>query len=86
MHVYVRQDNFTTNPCLFLNHFFAFVLVGHPEFMSFVPYKGFKVVLLESTVHTVEPRYKKPLVQQTIFFTPIVVKYMEKNLDITKPC
>ena len=28
---------------------------------------------------------KKPSVKQTIFFSPVVVKYIEKNLDIMKP-
>ena len=28
----------------------------------------------------------KSLVRQTIFFTLVIVKCMEKNLDITKPC
>ena len=28
----------------------------------------------------------KSSVQQTIFFTLVIVKCMEKNLDITKPC
>ena len=56
MHVYVRQDNFTTNRLFFKIKFFAFVPVGHPEFMSLVPL-CFKVFLLEPTLHTctVEP-------------------------------
>ena len=36
-----------------------------------------------------EPRYNEPLYNKvlgkTIYFAPGVVKYMEKNLDITKP-
>ena len=27
----------------------------------------------------------KSLVYRTIFFAPVIVKYMKKNLDITKP-
>ena len=39
---------------------------------------------------TVEPRYDGPLHNEvlgkrTIFFTPVRVKYMKKNLDTTKP-
>ena len=39
---------------------------------------------------TVEPQYDEPLYSGVLgimnyFFTPAVVKYLEKNLDITKP-
>ena len=40
------------------------VLVGHPEFMSFVPL-GFK----EPTLYTVEPRYSKPLYSKVLAIT-----------------
>ena len=32
------------------------------------------------------PLYNKVLSIAMIFFTPVIVKYMEKTLDITKPC
>ena len=40
---------------------------------------------------TVQPGFNKPLYNKVlsiamIFFTPVIVKYMEKTLDITKPC
>ena len=39
---------------------------------------------------TVESRYNQPLYNEVLhitnnFFTPVIVKYMKKNLDITKP-
>ena len=39
---------------------------------------------------TEEPRFSEPLhvkssVKRTIFFTPVIIKFMKKNLDITKP-
>ena len=40
---------------------------------------------------TVQPRFNKRLYNKVlsiamIFFTPVIAKYMEKTLDITKPC
>ena len=32
-----------------------------------------------------EPLHVKSSVKRTIFFTPVIIKYMKKNLDITKP-
>ena len=32
------------------------------------------------------PLYNKVLSIAMIFFTPVIVKYMEKTLNITKPC
>ena len=34
---------------------------------------------------TVEPLYSEVLGIKNDFFIPVIVKYMEKNLDITKP-
>ena len=48
------------------------------------PKKGFKMIQrnLEKTNFYIT----KSSVQQTIFYTLVIVKCMEKNLDITKPC
>ena len=40
---------------------------------------------------TVQPRFNKPLYNKVlsiamVFFTPVIVKYMKKTLDITSPC
>ena len=32
-----------------------------------------------------EPLHVKSSVKRTIFFTPVIIKYLKKNLDITKP-
>ena len=54
---------------------------------------GVEVIICLFTVNiiiTVEPRYNEPLYnkvlgKRTIFCTPVIGKYMEKNLDIRKP-
>ena len=48
-----------------------------------------KTTSLKYLLSTAEPRYNEPLcykspVKRTIFFTPVIVKYMTKNLDISK--
>ena len=53
--------------------------------------KFLNAVSSSSLLHiTVEPQYDEPLYSGVLgimndFYTPAVVKYLEKNLDITKP-
>ena len=42
-------------------------------------------------IYTVEPRFYKPLCNKVLsitndFLYPLIVKHVEKNLDVTKPC
>ena len=44
-------------------------------------------ILICHKTNTMEPRYNEPLYHEvlgTIFFTPVIVTYMKKYLDITK--
>ena len=41
---------------------------------------------VETYRFTMEPLYNEVLCITNSFFTPVIVKYMKKNLDITKPC
>ena len=45
---------------------------------------------LKNKIQSVEPRYNEPLYSEVLgmmndFFTPVIVKYVKKNLDMTKP-
>ena len=42
------------------------------------------LICMYASIHTVEPLWNKVLCI-TVFFAPVIVKYMEKNLDIMKP-
>ena len=51
------------------------------------------IIPSRSVFCTVEPQYNKPLYnevldynKQLFFFTPVIVKYVEKTRDIMKPC
>ena len=53
-------------------------------------YRRVQGILRSLLLITEEPGFSEPLhvkssVKRTIFFTPVIITYMKKNLDITKP-